>query len=56
MGIKEVIAVISDRGAHASIAPHEKCGFVQQGHIAKVANLFVRPIGSYLLSLKLPKS
>jgi L-amino acid N-acyltransferase YncA len=56
VGIKEVIAVIADRGAHASIALHEKFGFVQQGHLANVANRFGKPIGSYLLSLKLPKS
>jgi len=55
VGIKEVIAVIADRGAHASIALHEKFGFVQQGHLANVANRFGKPIGSYLLSLKLPK-
>ena len=55
-GIKEVIAVIADRGAHASIALHEKFGFVQQGHLANVAIRFGKPIGSYLLSLKLPKS
>jgi L-amino acid N-acyltransferase YncA len=55
-GIKEVIAVIADRCAHASIALHEKFGFVQQGHLANVAIRFGKPIGSYLLSLKLPKS
>lgn len=52
-GIKEVIAVIADRGAHASIALHKKHGFVEQGHLANVATRFGRPIGSYLYSLKL---
>ena len=55
-GIKEVIAVIADRGAHASIALHEKFGFVQQGHLANVAKRFGKPIRSYLLSLKLSKA
>lgn len=55
-GIKEVIAVIADRGAHASIALHKKHGFVEQGHLADVAKRFGKPIGSYLLSLKLAKA
>lgn len=53
IGIKEVIAVIADRGADASIALHKKFGFVEQGHLAKVGVRFGRPIGSYLLSLNL---
>jgi phosphinothricin acetyltransferase len=52
-GVKEVIAVIADRGAHASIALHKKHGFLEQGHLANVAMRFGKPIGSYLLSLKL---
>ena len=52
-GVREVIAVIADRGAHASIALHKKHGFVEQGHLANVALRFGKPIGSYLLSLKL---
>ena len=52
-GIREVIAVIADRGAHASIALHKKHGFVEQGHLANVAVRFGRPIGSHLLALKL---
>ncbi|MDB4018601.1 GNAT family N-acetyltransferase [Aquiluna sp.] len=51
--IKEVIAVIADRGAQASIALHEKFGFVQQGHLANVAVRFGKPIGSHMLSLKM---
>jgi phosphinothricin acetyltransferase len=53
VGIKEVIAVIADRGAHASIALHKKHGFSEQGHLANVAVRFGKPIGSYLFSLKL---
>lgn len=53
IGIKEVIAVIADRGAQASIALHKKHGFIEQGHLANVAVRFGKPIGSYLLSLKI---
>lgn len=52
-GIKEVIAVIADRGAEASIRLHTKLGFVEQGHLAKVGTRFGKPIGSYLMSLNL---
>ena len=52
-GIKEVIAVIADRGAGASLALHKKHGFVEQGHLANVAQRFGKPIGSHLFSLKL---
>lgn len=51
--IKEVIAVVADRGAQASIALHKKLGFIEQGHLANVAVRFGKPIGSHLLSLKL---
>lgn len=53
LGIKEVIAVIADRGADASIRLHTKLGFKEQGHLAKVGTRFGKPIGSYLLSLNL---
>ena len=53
VGIKEVIAVIADRGAEASIALHKKHGFLEQGHLAKVGIRFGKPIGSYLYSLNL---
>jgi L-amino acid N-acyltransferase YncA len=53
VGIKEVIAVIADRGAEASIALHKKHGFLEQGHLAKVGVRFGKPIGSYLFSLNL---
>lgn len=51
--IKEIIAVIADRGAGASIALHKKLGFKEMGHLANVAIRFGRPIGSYLYSLQL---
>ena len=52
-GLKEVIAIIADRGAQASIALHKKYGFIEQGHLANVAVRFGKPIGSYLMSLKI---
>lgn len=53
VGVKEVIAIIADRGAGASIALHKKLGFKEKGHLANVAIRFGRPIGSYLYSLQL---
>ena len=53
LGVKEIIAVIADRGADASIALHKKYGFSEQGHLAKVAVRFGRPVGSFLFSLSL---
>ena len=52
-GIKEVIAIIADRGAGASIALHKKFGFKDNGHLANVGVRFGRPIGSHLMSLQL---
>lgn len=54
-GVREVIAVIADRGAEASLALHKKLGFQEQGHLAKVGVRFGKPIGSYLLGLNLGK-
>ena len=51
--VKEIIAVIADRGAGASIALHKKFGFKEKGHLANVAVRFGKPIGSYLYSLAL---
>ncbi len=55
IGIKEIIAVIADRGADASIRLHTKLGFQEQGHLAKVGTRFGKPIGSFLLSLNLTR-
>ena len=55
VGVREIIAVIADRGADASIALHKKLGFLEQGHLAKVGVRFGKPIGSYLLALNLGK-
>jgi L-amino acid N-acyltransferase YncA len=52
-GIKEVIAVIADRGADASIALHEKFGFVNQGHMGKVGFKFGRWLGTVFMQKSL---
>jgi len=52
-GVKEIIAVIADRGAGASIALHKRHDFKEKGHLANVATRFGKPIGSYLYSLQL---
>jgi phosphinothricin acetyltransferase len=54
-GVKEIIAVIADRGAEASIRLHQKHGFVEQGHLAKVGVRFGKPIGSYLMALNISR-
>jgi len=52
-GIKEIIAVISDSGAEASISLHKKLGFEQQGHLGKVGFKFGRWLGTVLLQKSL---
>lgn len=51
--VKEVIAVIADRGAEASIALHKRFGFVEIGHMGKVGFKFGRWIGTVLLQKSL---
>lgn len=52
-GIKQVLAVISDQGASASIKLHETFGFSSQGHLAKVGYKFDKWVGTYLLQKSL---
>jgi phosphinothricin acetyltransferase len=56
-GIKEVISVIADRGADASIQMHKNFGFTEVGRMGKVGFKFGRWLGTVLLqkSLKKPK-
>jgi phosphinothricin acetyltransferase len=56
-GIKEVIAVIADRNAEASIAMHENFGFKKIGEMGKVGFKFGRWLGTVLMqkSLKVEK-
>lgn len=44
-GIREMIAVIADSGAEASLALHQKLGFVETGRMGKVGYKFERWIG-----------
>ncbi|MEN9990164.1 MAG: hypothetical protein RL508_1143 [Actinomycetota bacterium] len=48
-GVKEVVAVISDKGAESSIQLHERFGFTHQGHLGKVGFKFGRWLGTVLL-------
>jgi phosphinothricin acetyltransferase len=48
-GIREMIAVISDKGAEASIALHEKLGFVEVGRMGRVGFKFGRWLGTISL-------
>lgn len=54
-GLKEMIAVIADKGAEASIAMHEKFGFKEVGHMGKVGFKFDRWLGSVLMQKSLKK-
>jgi phosphinothricin acetyltransferase len=52
-GIKEIVAVIADRGAEASIRLHRKAGFADQGHLGKVGFKFGRWVGTFLMQKSL---
>ncbi|MBR21402.1 MAG: N-acetyltransferase family protein [Leifsonia sp.] len=51
--VKEIIAVIADRGADASIRLHEKFGFRQTGAMGRVGYKFDRWLGIVLLQKSL---
>ncbi len=53
-GLKEIIAVIADHGAEASLALHQKFGFVETGRMGKVGFKFERWIGIILMQRSLP--
>lgn len=52
-GVKEVIAVIADRGAEASIALHERYGFEQTGSMGRVGFKFGRWLGVVMMQKSL---
>ena len=52
-GIKEIIAVIADKGAEASIAMHKNFGFKEIGHMGKVGYKFGRWLGTVLMQRSL---
>ncbi|MGC5222172.1 N-acetyltransferase family protein [Micromonospora sp. DT81.3] len=49
VGIREIVAVISDKGAEASIALHEKLGFEEVGRMGRVGFKFGRWLGTISL-------
>ena len=53
-GLKEIIAVIADQGAEASLALHQKFGFIETGRMGKVGFKFERWIGIILMQRSLP--
>lgn len=52
-GVKEVIAVIADKGADASLKLHERFGFKEIGHMGKVGFKFGRWLGTVLMQKSL---
>lgn len=56
-GIRQIVAVISDKGADASIALHKRLGFVEVGRMGRVGFKFGRWLGTVYLqkSLKRPR-
>ncbi|HEX4058808.1 MAG TPA: GNAT family N-acetyltransferase [Galbitalea sp.] len=52
-GIKQVVAVIADRGADASIQLHKKLGFKESGRMGKVGFKFDRWLGTVTLTKSL---
>ncbi|MEP6481687.1 MAG: N-acetyltransferase family protein [Rhodoglobus sp.] len=52
-GLKEIIAVVADKGAEASIAMHKSFGFKEIGHMGKVGFKFDRWLGTVLMQKSL---
>lgn len=52
-GVKEIIAVIADKGAEGSIKIHKDYGFKDIGHMGKVGFKFGRWLGTYMLQKSL---
>jgi len=52
-GLKEMMAVIADKGADASIAVHKNFGFKEIGHMGKVGFKFDRWLGTVLMQKSL---
>ncbi|WP_404431956.1 N-acetyltransferase family protein [Microbacterium lacus] len=55
-GIREMVAVISDKGAEASVALHEKLGFVEVGRMGRVGFKFGRWLGTIYLQKSLKRA
>lgn len=54
-GVREVIAVIADRGAEASIALHRRFGFEQTGAMGRVGFKFGRWLGVVMMQKSLTR-
>lgn len=52
-GLREIVAVISDSGADASIRLHERAGFVEVGRMGRVGFKFGRSLGTIYLQRSL---
>jgi L-amino acid N-acyltransferase YncA len=52
-GIRDVIVVIADKGAEASIQMHKKFGFKETGRMGKVGFKYGRWLGTVTLQKKL---
>jgi L-amino acid N-acyltransferase YncA len=52
-GIREIVAVISDKGAESSVALHEKLGFTEVGRMGRVGFKFGRWLGTIYLQKSL---
>jgi L-amino acid N-acyltransferase YncA len=52
-GLKEMIAVIADKGAEASIKMHENFGFTEIGRMGRVGYKFDRWLGTILMQKSL---
>lgn len=52
-GLKEIVAVIADKGAEASIQIHKNFGFKEIGHMGKVGFKFDRWLGTVLMQKSL---
>ena len=52
-GIRELIAVIADEGAEASVALHRSLGFREIGHLTRVGYKFERWLGTILMQKSL---
>jgi phosphinothricin acetyltransferase len=52
-GLRELVAVVSDKGAEASVALHEKLGFVEVGRMGRVGFKFGRWLGTIYLQKSL---
>ena len=52
-GVREVVAVIADRSADASIRLHQRLGFQEVGRMGKVGYKYDRWLGTVTMSLRL---